>query len=151
MSYGTEVSKSTFRYDGTNQFGLLKLQTTYTKQPSAGLNGVAGGYSFPFISLNLGGYRGHHLYAGDAYGAPEYGSLGYVGGSMTMERSVMRKGYKSNGSNFTSTFAIYYAKAPIYRTGSNYIASSSDFTYSSTNEAEHNNSTLHIMANTGAY
>ena len=155
VTYTPKITNDGFRFDGKHVFGPLSMSTTYMKQPAAGSNGVAGGYSFPYVALNTGGaYRGHHLYAGEAYGAPEYANLGYVGGDdITMERSVMRKGYTSDGAgNFTSTFQIFYQKAPLYRTGNpSWLAHMNDFTYSSTSEAEHTDSTLHIMANTGAY
>ena len=155
VTYTPKITNDGFRFDGKHVFGPLSMSTTYMKQPAAGSNGVAGGYSFPYVALNTGGaYRGHHLYAGEAYGAPEYANLGYVGGDdITMERSVIRNGYvKEEDNTFTSSFAIYYAKEPLYRTG-NYlwVDDMEAFTYNSDNETEHKDSTLHIMANTGAY
>ena len=157
------------RFDGSEKFGALTLSTTFKTEITDAANrtgtweGWNGGFCVPFIALATGGtYRGHHIYAGDAYGSPLQSSVSFGGtryqgyhvatSYTTVERSVMRMGFTSeDDGTYTSSFAIHYANTPLYRSG-NYlwINHTRPFSYTSANQAEHTDTTLHIMANGGA-
>lgn len=165
VSYPAEAAGS--RYDGSSYYGGLRLVASYKDYENGDGTGKwsdwEGGFAIPYMSLIAPGanaYRGHHVYAGSNYGSVlltegTYGSISlankYVNNVTAVERSVLRHGYTQSGSSYTSTYAVWYAHAPLYRTG-NYLwlKSMDPFTFSSSSAADHNSTKLEIMSNPGA-
>ena len=163
-SFPTEAAGG-YRYDGLSFYGALRFVASYRHYEDGLLTGKwsgwDGGFNVPYMQMVAPGssYRGHHVYAGANYGSVTldgvtYGianvSGKYLNNVTAVERSVLRYGYEGSGS-YTSTYAVWYAHAPLFRTG-NYmwVKTMDPFTFSSSSLSDHNSTKLEIMSNAGA-
>ena len=147
-------------YQNTSSlYGMLSFtahERPFTSTAYTGTNGIAGwggGVATPWVQLRFGdSFRGHIVYAGEAYGSTVYSALSannkdftnvYVNtGATTVERSVIRYGlsYDGSGGNYTSTYAVRFQQAPLFRTDkSAYQDATNKISYTSADGDAHRN------------
>ena len=150
-------------------YGILRFtahERPFTSTSYTGTNGITGwggGAATPWIQLHLNSsFRGHIVYAGEAYGSTVYGALSannkdftnaYVNkGATTVERSVIRYGvsYDSADGKYTSTYAVRFQQDPLFRTDDDrYQNATNQISYTSADGDVHNGTSLRVMAECG--